>query len=326
MRIMLLCLALAATSLGPRAQAQQTSCDRDCLRTALTRYMNAVVANRPDAAGLIVGYRQTENAIVKRAGTGVWTSVTALGDVQRHFLDPVTGQAAYFGIVEEGDTPAVVTARIRVLNGLVAEAEWYLARKGQTGIRGEPQPDGTGANLYDPDYLSKNPPPERNVPAAQRLGRASLLGIANSYFDAITTHDGAVMMSHADCKRLENGLLTTGRALPAGSTDGYQGRTNCSSGLQASGNLNIAFVAARRYPVVDEVQQVVMATGVFIRFPGSPNRRNGLSEYFYIDDGLISEVYAAMFYPEPTAPVPNWPPYDGNFALPAELSGSGRGN
>jgi len=27
-----------------------------------------------------------------------------------------------------------------------------------------------------------------------------------------------------------------------------------------------------------------------------------------------------MFYPTPDAPVPNWPPYDGNWPLPAELA------
>jgi hypothetical protein len=39
----------------------------------------------------------------------------------------------------------------------------------------------------------------------------------------------------------------------------------------------------------------------------------GLSEYFYIDDGLISSVYAGMFYAAPELPLPNWPPYADNL-------------
>ena len=75
-------------------------------------------------------------------------------------------------------------------------------------------------------------------------------------------------------------------------------------------------VAARRYPVVDEQQQVVLGFGVFVRNPDSRNRRLGLSEFFYIEDGRIAEVHSALFYAAPDLPLPNWPPYEGNFPLP----------
>ena len=87
------------------------------------------------------------------------------------------------------------------------------------------------------------------------------------------------------------------------------------------GSFNISLVASRRYPLVDEVAQVVLGTVVFLRNPGATQRRNGLSEFFYIEDGKIREVHAAMFYPEPAQPMPNWPPYDGNFPLPASFGG-----
>jgi hypothetical protein len=28
-----------------------------------------------------------------------------------------------------------------------------------------------------------------------------------------------------------------------------------------------------------------------------------------------------MFYPPPEQPVPNWPPYDGNFPIPSNAAG-----
>jgi hypothetical protein len=58
--------------------------------------------HNPSAAPLFGGFRQTENAAVVKFGTGVWKSVTGLGTVQRRCLDSLSGQAAYFGIVEEG--------------------------------------------------------------------------------------------------------------------------------------------------------------------------------------------------------------------------------
>lgn len=306
-----LLLSVSAISLG-----QTGDCDRECLRGALTRYMNAVADNAPDEAGIIAGFRQTENAIVTPVGAGTWQTVTALGEVYRHYLDPVSGQAAYFGMVEESGAPAIVTVRLRVANGQVTEAEWYIGRAGQPGMRGEIEADGSGAAPFDPDYFVANPPPaERNVPQRQRLSRESLVGVTNSYFDALTTHDPAVMLSHPTCKRIENGRLVTGRVLEQGRTDGYQGRTNCSSGILTTGSFNIANVAARRYPLVDEQQQIVLGMVVFIRNPESINRRLGLSEFFYIDDELISEVHAAMFYAPADIPMPNWPPYNGNFPL-----------
>jgi len=45
-------------------------------------------------------------------------------------LDPVSGQAAYNGIVDEGASLAVVTARLRIEIRSITEAEWYIARDG----------------------------------------------------------------------------------------------------------------------------------------------------------------------------------------------------
>ena len=88
------------------------------------------------------------------------------------------------------------------------------------------------------------------------------------------------------------------------------------SGLQ---NFNGQMVVARRTPLVDEEAQVVLAYAVFIRRPGSPTPRNVFSEWFVIDEAKIRTIYTAMFYPPPELAVPNWPPYDGNWPLPATI-------
>jgi hypothetical protein len=348
-------LALGASMTDALAQApSQASCDRACLRTLLDQYLGAVVAHDPSAAPLVVGFRQTENAINVRPGDGVWQSVTGLGEVQRRFLDPVSGQAAYYGTVKEGAETPIVTVRVRVENRELTEAEWYIARANDPGLRGARQPGQPPANLHNPEYLTQNPPPERVVPMDERADRATLMRIVGSYFDAITSHDTSVALTHPGCGRAENGTPAPGgRFLPparpangaaaasGGAANASGGAANASGAVnQQSGaanpassgesapirdcvagleNLNLSMVVARRIPVVDVEAQAVLAYGVFIRRPGSPTPRNAFSEWFFIDHGRIRTIYTAMFYPPPELAVPNWPPYNGNWPLPATI-------
>src|SRR5476649_363331 len=97
-----LCMLCASVARTSHVVAAAQPCDRTCLRTALDAYLNAVIKHDPAAAPLMIGFRQTENAIVVRPGTGLWKTMTGLGAMQRRYLDPVTGQAAYFGVIEEG--------------------------------------------------------------------------------------------------------------------------------------------------------------------------------------------------------------------------------
>lgn len=310
----------ALVLVGCDAAFAQSACDRVCLGGMLDRYLGAVVAHDPAKAPLVTGFRQTENAINVPQGKGVWKSVTGLGKVQRRYFDPVTGQAGYFGTVMEGGDTAIVTVRLRVENRKLTEAEWYIARENDPGLSGPRQAGRPPANLHNPEYLAQHPPRQAAVPVAQRADRATLGRIVDSYFDAITSHDGSIALTHKGCGRAENGSPAPGgdflppdptRATP-GAPPGA-GSRGCVDGLE---NFNAAMVAARRIPLIDEEAQVVLATGVFIRRPGSPTPRNVASWWFVIDEAKIRTAYTAMFYPPPQLAVPNWPPYDGNWPLP----------
>ena len=319
---------LFVAAVGTTPAVAQSVCDRSCLRSMLDQYLSAVVKHDPSAAPLVVGFRQTENAINVRPGNGVWKTVTGLGKVQRRYLDATTGQAAYYGTVDEGGATAIVTVRVRVENRQLTEAEWFLARENDPGLNGPRQAGRPPANLHNPQYLAQHPPPERVVPREKRSDRASLVRIVESYFDAITSHDGSVALTHAGCGRVENGSpAPAGRflppATPAAAPSGQApaatagpATNDCVSGLQ---NFNGQMVVARRIPLVDEDAQVALAFAVFIRRPGSPTPRNVFSEWFVIDEAQIRTIYTAMFYPAPELAVPNWPPYDGNWPLPAGI-------
>jgi hypothetical protein len=295
--------------------AAASDCDRACLKTTLDQYLTAVIKHDPTAAPLFVGFRQTENSVVVRLGTGVWKSVTGLGKLQRRYLDPVSEQAGYFGIVDEGSNPAIVTVRVRVENRKITEAEWLIARNGDPGLNGPATATQASGNVFDPSNLAANPPPERIIPKAERASREALIAITNSYFDGLTTHDGSIIMAHPGCNRTENGRAMTGAA--SGRAGKSAEPSDCTSGLT---NFSVQLVAARRYPVVDEEAGMVLGIAVFVRRPGVTTRRNVLSEWFVIDNNKIRSIYSAMFYPAPEAPVPNWPPYDGNWPLPASLA------
>src|SRR5262245_52007533 len=150
-------------------------CDRACLKTALDQYLNAVVKHDPSAAPLLIGFRQTENATVIKLGNGVWKNLTGLGKVQRRYYDPVTSQAAYFGLVDESGSPAVVTVRIKVENKKITEAEWIIARKGDPGLNGP-----AGGNVFDAENLTANPPLERTLSKEARMSRETMLAVTNS--------------------------------------------------------------------------------------------------------------------------------------------------
>lgn len=322
---MLVGVLAAMGSVG--SASAQTLCDRTCLRTLLDQYLAAVIKHDPKAAPLGVGFRQTENAINVSPGGGAWKTVTGLGKMQRRYVDPVGGQAGYYGLIDEGGNVALATVRLRIENRKLTEAEWYLARANDPGLNGPRQPGRPPANLLNPEYLVANPPPDRVVPKAQRLSRDELVAVVNSYFDAITSHDGSVALTHPGCGRAENGTpAPAGRFLPpvapatapaAGpppspAADGSA--RDCVSGLA---NFNLSMVVARRIPLVDEEAQMALGMAVFIRRPGSPTPRNVFSEWFNVEDGRIRTIYTAMFYPGPELAVPNWPPYHGNWPLPA---------
>ncbi|RYG86712.1 hypothetical protein EON77_03330, partial [bacterium] len=252
-------LATAGCARAPQAtaiRAEQPECDRACLGSMLDRYLAAVVAHDVGKAPLVVGFRQTENALNVVPGQGgVWKSVTALGNVQRKYFDAVTGQAGYYGTVKEGDETAIVSLRLRVENDALTEAEWYIARANDPGLAGPRQPGRPPANLHNPEYLEQHPPRQDAVPVGERADRATLARIVDSYFDAITSHDGSIALTHKGCGRAENGSPAPGGDFlppappregqpspappPAGAQQPGASSRDCVAGLE---NFNLSMV------------------------------------------------------------------------------------
>ncbi len=127
---------------------------------------------------------------------------------------------------------------------------------------------------------------------------------ANAYFDALAEADRKpdyYVPSVEGCPRIENGTMVTGGGPVAAGEEAVEfERGDCTSGLERMTQIN--GVNFRIFPVVDQEAGVVMGRGVFSRPSGAARRdgslwpRNYLMEYFSIEDGKVTGIYAAMNY------------------------------
>jgi hypothetical protein len=273
----------------------------------LNTYLDAVASHDPSKGNLWVGFRQTENSVVIPEGQGAWENVTGLGSIQRRYLDPVQSQAGYYGTVQMGDEEAVAAIRVKVQWDQVTEAEWFISRQSDVGV------NGTGNTPFDIETLRITLPEQRVIPQGERMQREALQAVVNTYFDGITSHNGLIVKGHPGCSRYENGFPTFNSPMREGMDIGNNGRTDC----RTQADFGVAIVAIRDFYVIDEESQTVMVSAVFRREAGEERRRNHFTEVFHVDTGKIRDIHAAFYYAPEDRPVPNWPPYDGLFPLPA---------
>jgi hypothetical protein len=283
----------------PRAAAAGAAapqpCDRACLRQTLDRYLAALVKHDPAAAPLGPGFRYTENAVTVRPGDGLWQTISGLGSVQRRYVDPVSGQAAFFGLIEEGaGGGGVATLRLKVVGNAITEGELVIGRRSM--------------GVYNPQGLIDDPPPDVPATSGVRVSRDDLRAAAESYFDGVHNKNGTLIRAHPGCPRIENGVMLAGPK--SGRNGGPAQLPDCAAGMDR--NVNIAAVVNRRFPVVDEEAGAVLGMAVFLRpadarrADGSVLGRNLLTEIFTIDGGRIRTIHAAMHYLDADVPAPGW--------------------
>ena len=276
--------------------AAAANCDRACLKKTLDTYLDAVLKHDPSKAPLDAAFRYTENSAVIAPGEGLWKTATALGKVQRRYVDAVNGQAVYFGHIEQGGAAGIATLRIRVVNKKITEGELVIGQKA----------DG----MFSADGLVTNAPPEAPIAKAARSTRQAMVAAAQSYFDGIERHDSSVVLGQKGCVRIENGVMTAG---PISEGGAFPVKGDCGSRME-NFKATIATVDHRRYPVIDEEAGVVLGMVVFNRPPGAKRGdgtlfpRNLLTELFVMENGRIRGIYAAMHYLSPENPdAPGWP-------------------
>jgi len=288
-----LAVAFAALFVVTSAHAAG-DCDRQCLKAITHQYLKALVEHAPGSALLADNIRYTENAVDMAPGNGLWKTATKLGEFQRVYVDTTQSQTGFFGLIEEDAVPAIVSLRLKIVDRKVTEAEAIIGRK--------------GVSLYEPQNLVVHGPSDAPIPTALRSTRAEMIAAAASYFDGAQSQNPAIVLQKPGCDRYENGVKMTHRQGPG--PGGVSMDKDCAATLATS--TQIAAVVNRRYPVVDEEAGMVMATAIFNRPPGAKRRDGTLwprllfTEFFPVEKGRFTAIYAAMFYLPPDAVDSGW--------------------
>ena len=298
-------LGLACLTAAPAfaAPAKAAACGEDCLQGFVDAYMSALAARDPAKLPAAASIRYTENTRPLMLGDGLWGTITKVGPYRHYFTDAATGEVGFFGTIEEQGTPALLALRLKVAARKITEAEAIVVRK---------QDMGTFLNTdrtLKADWTEVTPP-------AQRLPRARLVSIANSYFEALEKDSGSVAPFDDDCVRIENGVQTVNNkpapGAPPATGFGAMMSLTCRAQIDTKAFSYITRIQPRRFPVVDEAHQSVLAFVMFhhngqvteITLPDGTKQKQTaaalrpfdvvIGEAFRIRNGKILEVEAVM--------------------------------
>lgn len=222
-------------------------CDRECLNGLVDTYLEAMVAQDPEAAPLADDIRYTENTRPLEIGEGLWETASAgATDFRIYVPDPVARQVGFMGVVVDSDAPALLALRLKVEDGEITEAEHVVARDlGPSNL----------ANLETP-----RPGLLETVPEAERLPRELMLILGGSYYDSIEQSDGEASLYADDCERRENGIVTAG-----GEGTGFDGepRLGCAEQMDTRVFTYIDSIDLRRVWIADEETGLVFGLSQF---------------------------------------------------------------
>ena len=275
----------------------ESTASRQELLSLTDRFLDALAARDPSQVPWAEHVIFTENNVQLAVGDGVWNTASAVPrDYDLKAADPLTGQVCWFGHVVEGPDTAVMSLRLKVAGGRVAEAEAIICRPHELG----PFP------VFDPGRRPRASLLE-DVPEHLRVGRERMIALANGYFDTLQLNDGTLLTQFSDdCDRIENGLQTTNVDI-----DGYPIAAMGTADQFRLGQYKYDDrLRDRRFPLVDEQKGLVVAAG-FIDHSGrltevtwtDGSRHDSifhfphsfcLLEMFKITDGKIADVEAVF--------------------------------
>jgi hypothetical protein len=266
--------AFAAMALAQPALAQD--CDRDCLRSVTTRYLDAMVRHDATRAPLAENVRFTEDSVELQIDEGLWESIEGLGTFRQDVLDPATGTAGVHVVAMEAGKPVLMGTRLKIEGGLITEIESMVVRTAEEGM------------IYKPEAIVEASAAMNLLPpAGQRNTRAEMEELALRYPEGLRV--GSFVTSDAPfgaaAYRFENGQLMAGPDCTF-----FPGCDN----IREQSLPTLAGITAR-VAAVDEEQGIVWLRMNF--GPGSVMRAEGwlsVWEMFKIYDGKIQAVEAYM--------------------------------
>jgi hypothetical protein len=249
--ILILGLSACSTEQPPVTEEKPlqsaSECDQACLEGFADRYIDAMVSHDPSSIPLAEDVKFVENGVELDVGYALWATASANTDFRIYVTDPETGQIGYSGIVEENGTPVLISFRLKITNGKISEIEQIVGRdRNFSGIDNLKEPDPIYARVLEP---------------SERVGRDSMISIADSYFSALERADGTRPVPFADtCNRMENGIQTTNNPeLGAQMGGGYNIIAMSCTEQFKTGYFRFVTEIRRRHVLVDEKRGMVFS-------------------------------------------------------------------
>ncbi|KAI5922457.1 hypothetical protein F4810DRAFT_673850 [Camillea tinctor] len=265
----------------------QEPCDRSCLEDVLSEYFTALTSNDPSRLPTTPDVKYVENDQIIPLGSGLWPIAGSQGKYRHLFADPQSGNVAAITTITENGVQAIYVVRLKVEEDRsISEIETQITR------------DASGAALYEemgePEAVWYEP-----VPPENRISRERLIEQTNKYYSGMEQNDphGNYSFFDKDCNRLEDAIQTTN----VNSSDPY-GHSNdtsfaslgCEAQFQTGFLGFVTRIRARRFPIVDEQRQVVLAVttldhnGTVRRLPSVNGTSSPTPPYFDVPRSLLA--------------------------------------
>jgi hypothetical protein len=170
------------------------------LKQILDDYLAALVARDAPSLPVASDLKFTENGEVIRLGEGLWKSASRVRPETRlDFIDVTAGQAGTQLVIEEnGSTPVICQARIKLVDGAITELETIAVRDGDL-------------KFFEPEGMKPVPIFYEAVPPARRMTRERMIETVERYVDLLKvgSYTQCGTRIHKDMVRWENGAVTS---------------------------------------------------------------------------------------------------------------------
>jgi len=195
-------IALSAAAEVKKGSTAKPQCDRACLEGIASKYFDAMVAHDQSKAPLAPNVKYAQDNVPLEIGQALWATASARGKYIHYFADPERGDIGFIGVAYENGVGAILIVRLKIDNGLITEAEQFVAHD----PRGAAEYEKMGA----PDLLWLAP-----IPPDQRETREALDQAAYMYYEGLQLNDGkGIYAFTADCQRTEDASRTTNQPRP----------------------------------------------------------------------------------------------------------------
>ena len=257
------------------SHAEGTSCDRACLKEVMDQYTAAMAAHDPSKAPLADDLKFTENGQVLTLHDGLWSTASADTTYRLYVIDPEDGAVGLLGKVEENGNPALLSVRLKVVDGKITEAEQVVVRPTAGGFA---NPDGFDKPF--PILMEKLKPSEQS-------SREDMIKAADAYFTGLDTENSGKNVPFApNCQRRENGMVTANSKDPKASAMAKMG---CKAQFDTGFSVIVTDIRDRRFLVIDRETGLIYSAVFF--------DHSGQVKDYTMTDGTHVDVKAPFNHP-----------------------------